>query len=38
MRSGCTAELLYTDDLALVSESLEGLKARKIEAWVAGGS
>ena len=32
IRSGCLEELLYADDLALVSESLEGLKGR-LEAW-----
>lgn len=28
MRSGSLEELLYVDDLALVSESLEGLKGK----------
>ena len=28
MRSGFLEELLYVDDLALVSESLEGLKGK----------
>ena len=28
IRSGCPEELLYADDLAFVSETLEGLKGR----------
>ena len=32
MRSGCPEELLYADDLALVSETIEGLKG-KLESW-----
>lgn len=32
IRSGCPEGLLYTDDLALVSETLEGLK-RRLEDW-----
>ena len=32
MRLGCPEELLYADDLALVSETLESLKV-KLEAW-----
>ena len=35
IRSGCPEELLYADDLAFVSETLEGLKGR-LEAWKAG--
>ena len=32
VRSECLEELLYADDLALVSETLDGLKGR-LEAW-----
>lgn len=32
IRSRCPEKLLYADDLALVSESLEGLKSR-LEVW-----
>ena len=30
--SGCSEELLYADHLALISETIEGLKG-KLEAW-----
>ena len=32
IRSQCQEELLYSDDLTLVSETLEGLKGR-LESW-----
>ena len=32
IRSGCSEELLYADDLALVSETLAGL-IEKLESW-----
>ena len=35
IRSGCPEELLYADDLAFVSETLQGLKGR-LEAWKTG--
>jgi hypothetical protein len=30
-RTGCRWELLYADDLALIAESMEELKAKKME-------
>ena len=32
IRSQCQEELIYSDDLTLVSETLEGLKGR-LESW-----
>lgn len=31
-RGGCSEELFYADDFALISESLDGLKGR-LESW-----